>query len=139
MRLPATIDEYIAAFSEDKQALLETVRQAVKKAAPEAEETIKYGMPTFIWKGNLVHFAAYNSHIGFYPAPSGVEEFRKDLALYQTGKGTMQFAIDKPLPLPLITWLVQYRMNENLKKERLKRPGTRSKNKYIGARLSAQV
>lgn len=121
MRSPATIDEYIAAFPEEKQVLLEAVRQAVRKAAPEAEETIKYGMPTFMWKGNLVHFAAFNSHIGFYPAPSGVEEFRNDLALYQTGKGTMQFPIDKPLPLPLIARLVQHRMKENSKKERLKR------------------
>lgn len=121
MRSPATIDEYIAAFPEEKQVLLEAVRQTVREAAPEAEETIKYGMPTFMWKGNLVHFAAFNSHIGFYPAPSGVEEFRKDLALYQTGKGTMQFPIDKPLPLPLIARLVQHRMKENSKKERLKR------------------
>lgn len=121
MRSPATIDEYIAAFPEEKQVLLEAVRQTVREAAPEAEETIKYGMPTFMWKGNLVHFAAFNSHIGFYPAPSGVEEFRNDLALYQTGKGTMQFPIDKPLPLPLIARLVQHRMKENSKKERLKR------------------
>lgn len=118
MRSPATIDEYIAAFPEEKQVLLETVRQAVRRAAPEAEETIKYGMPTFMWKGNLVHFAAYNSHIGFYPAPSGVEEFRQDLARYQTGKGTLQFPVDKPLPLPLIIRIVQHRMKENSKKER---------------------
>jgi uncharacterized protein YdhG (YjbR/CyaY superfamily) len=114
IRTPHTIDEYIATFPPGVQQLLNEVREAVKQAAPTAIEAIKYGMPTFILHGNLVHFAAYKKHIGFYPVPIGVAEFEKDIATYKTGKGSIQLPLDRPMPLNLITKMVQYRVNKNL-------------------------
>ncbi len=113
---PRNIDEYIASFPEVVQAVLEKVRQTIKDAAPEAEETIKYQMPTFTLKGNLVHFAAYQKHIGLYPAPSGVEEFKAELSVFESGKGTLRFSLDKPMPYDLISRIVKYRVQENLEK-----------------------
>ncbi len=110
------IDEYIADFSKDIQKVLEQIRVTIKKAAPEAEETIKYAMPTFTLKGNLVHFAAFKNHIGFYPAPTENEAFKKDLSVYKTGKGSVQFPLDKPMPLNLITKIVKLRISSNLEK-----------------------
>ena len=111
------IDAYIAGFPEEVQTALEQVRAAIKKAAPEATETIKYAMPTFILNGNLVHFAAYKTHIGLYPVPTGVEAFDKMLAPYQTsGKGTVQFPLDKPMPVALIGKIVQYQVKRNMEK-----------------------
>jgi uncharacterized protein YdhG (YjbR/CyaY superfamily) len=107
-----SIDEYIAGFPEDIQQLLQQVRTAIKKVAPGAEETIKYAIPTFVLNGNLVHFAAFKNHIGFYPAPTGMKEFKKDLSKYKTGKGSVQFPIDKPIPIGLITKIVKYRVKE---------------------------
>jgi uncharacterized protein YdhG (YjbR/CyaY superfamily) len=109
-----TIDEYIAAFPKNIQKLLKELRATIKKAAPEATEAIKYGIPTFVQKGNLVHFAAYKNHIGFYPAPRGIEAFKKELSKYEAGKGTLQFPHDKPVPLALISKIVKFRVLDNL-------------------------
>jgi len=110
------IDAYIAGFPEDIQKRLESMRATIKKAAPEAEEDIKYAIPTFTLNGNLVHFAAFKNHIGFYPAPTGIEAFKKETAPYEAGKGSLQFPLDKPLPLALVSKIVKYRVTENLKK-----------------------
>jgi len=116
-----TIDEYIKTFPKDTQKILESVRQAIKNAAPEAEETINYQIPTFKLNGNLVHFAAFKNHIGFYPTPSGQKAFQKELAVYKSGKGSVQFPLDKPIPLSLIKKIVQYRVKENFAKTKKKR------------------
>jgi len=111
---PSTIDEYIRLFPEDVRAILEEVRAAIRGAAPTAEEKISYRMPTFFLEGNLVHFAAYKKHIGFYPAPHGIERFKKELSAYKGAKGSVQFPIDKPLPMELIIEIVKFRVAENL-------------------------
>ena len=116
-----TIDDYIASFPGEIQQILESIRSAIKEAAPEAEEAISYQMPTFKLKGNLVHFAAYKHHIGFYPAPTGIKQFEKELSVFIGGKGSVQFPLDKPMPLELIRKIVLYRVEENLKKARLKK------------------
>jgi len=90
------------------------MREAIQKAAPEAEEAISYAMPTFKLNGNLVHFAAYQNHVGFYPVPSGMKEFEKELSVYKSGKGSAQFPHDQPLPLALVTKIVKFRVKENL-------------------------
>jgi uncharacterized protein YdhG (YjbR/CyaY superfamily) len=110
------IDSYIASFPEETRALLEQIRATIRKAAPEAKETINYGMPTFTLKGNLVHFAAFKSHIGFYPTPSGIEAFKKELSGYEGAKGSVQFPLSKPIPFNLISMIVKFRVKENLKK-----------------------
>jgi uncharacterized protein YdhG (YjbR/CyaY superfamily) len=117
---PRNIDEYIAGFPKDIQRLLEQMRLTIKKAAPAAEETIKYAMPTFTLHGNLVHFAAFKNHIGFYPVPTGIEAFKKELAAYKGGKGSVQFPIDKPLPLGLVAKIAKFRVIENTKKTKKK-------------------
>jgi uncharacterized protein YdhG (YjbR/CyaY superfamily) len=109
-----TIDEYIALFDEDVQARLHQLRDTIRAAAPEAAEKIAYQMPTFYLYGNLVHFAAFAHHIGFYPVPSGIEAFRDELAPYKQGKGSVQFPLDKPLPLDLVRRIVAFRVAENL-------------------------
>ena len=114
---PTTIDEYIAGFPLDVQAILEKIRATIRKAAPGAEETIKYRMPTFTLHGNLVHFAAFENHIGFYPVPTGIEKFKKELAVYKMGKGSIQFPLDQPIPYGLISKIVKFRVAENLKKK----------------------
>jgi uncharacterized protein YdhG (YjbR/CyaY superfamily) len=108
-----TIDEYINAFEGEVKSILQKIRNTVREVAPEATEFINYGIPTFKQSGNLVHFAAYKNHIGFYPSPSGMEEFKKEVALYKTGKGTMQFPLDKPIPYDLISEIVRFRVEEN--------------------------
>jgi uncharacterized protein YdhG (YjbR/CyaY superfamily) len=110
------IDEYIALFPKEIQSLLQQMRATIKAAAPEAVEKISYQMPTFFLNGNLVHFAAFKSHIGFYPVPTGIEKFKKELSIYKTTKGAVQFPLDKPLPLTLITKIVKFRVAENLRK-----------------------
>jgi len=117
---PTTIDEYIAGFPSDVQDILHKIRATIRKAAPQAEETIKYQMPTFILQGNLVHFAAFKTHIGFYPTPSGVENFAAELARYQTSKGAIQFPLDQRIPYSLITRIVKFRVKENLAKAETK-------------------
>ncbi len=118
---PVTIDEYIAAFPQDVQARLQEIRETIRAAAPEATEAIKYGIPTFVQHGNLVHFGAYKYHIGFYPAPSGLEAFKEKLAAYPGSKGTVQFPFDQPLPLDLVRDIVEFRLQENLAKAKLKK------------------
>ncbi len=113
---PDNIEEYIAGFPKNIQEILDQVRATVKEAAPGAEETIKYAMPTFMLNGNLVHFAAFKNHIGFYPALTENEEFKKELLVYKTGRGSVQFPIDKPMPLSLITKIVKFQVNRNLEK-----------------------
>lgn len=116
-----TIDEYIAGFPQGVQEILQKIRLTIKKAAPDAEETISYKMPTFMLGGKyLVYFAAYKKHIGFYPAPIGIEEFKQALELYQAGRGTLQFPLDKPIPFELIRKIVKFRVKENLANARAK-------------------
>ncbi|HEX8018585.1 iron chaperone [Mucilaginibacter sp.] len=115
------IDEYIAGFPEDVQQKLQTVRATIKAAAPDAEEAIKYAIPTFILNGNLVHFGGFKSHIGFYPAPQGLEEFKEELAGYKGAKGSVQFPLDEPLPLDLITKIVKFRVQKNMEKAKKKK------------------
>lgn len=110
---PQTIDEYIAGFPEAVQQVLEEVRAVIKAAAPDATEAIKYAIPTFVLNGNLVHFAAFKNHIGFYATPSGSEAFSKELSIYKTGKGSVQFPLSEPMPLKLITKMVKFRVKEN--------------------------
>lgn len=114
--IPQTIDEYIAGFSPEIQEKLETIRATIRKAAPKAEEAISYMMPTFKLHGNLVHFAAFKNHIGFYPGASGIAAFEEELAGYETSKGTVQFPLDKRVPLTLITKIVKFRVQQNLDK-----------------------
>jgi uncharacterized protein YdhG (YjbR/CyaY superfamily) len=113
--IPASIDAYIAGFPAGVQKTLQELRLVIRNAAPEAEEAISYQMPTFKLKGNLVHFAAYRNHIGFYPTPSGIAAFKEELSRYKWAKGSVQFPIDEPLPLTLITRIVVFRVQENLK------------------------
>ncbi|WP_341281191.1 DUF1801 domain-containing protein [Paenibacillus sp. FSL H8-0537] len=116
-----TIDEYIAGHPQEIQALLQEMRKVIKEAAPEATEKISYQMPTFALHGNLVHFAAYKNHIGFYPAPRGIEAFKEELSVYKGAKGSVQFPLDKPLPYELIGRIVAFRVAENIKKAQEKR------------------
>jgi uncharacterized protein YdhG (YjbR/CyaY superfamily) len=111
---PQTIDEYIAGFPREVQEILQKIRMTIHAAAPEAQEKISYQMPTFFLKGNLVHFAAFKDHIGFYPVPSGIEKFKKELSVYKQGKGSVQFPLDQPMPYDLITKIVKFRVKENL-------------------------
>ena len=111
-----TIDEYIKMFPKEVQRILEKMRQTVRKEAPEAVESISYQMPTFKLNGKgLVYFAGYKSHVGFYPIPSGVEAFKKELSPYKQGKGSVQFPIDKPIPYDLVGRIVQFRVKETQK------------------------
>ncbi len=114
------IDEYIGDFPEEVRKKLEEIRRTIHAAAPGATEDIKYGIPTFILNGNLVHFGGYKKHIGFYPAPMGIEAF-EEAKQYETGKGTMQFALDKPLPLDLISRKVKFKVEKNLEKGKKKK------------------
>ena len=118
--VPATIDEYIAGFPKNVQEILEQVRATIKKAAPGAEEKINYGIPTFILNGNLVHFGGFQNHVGFYPTPSGTEAFEEELSVYKSGKGSVQFPLDQPMPLNLISRIVKFRVLQNSKNVKAK-------------------
>jgi uncharacterized protein YdhG (YjbR/CyaY superfamily) len=107
------IDEYIAGFPEEVRARLERIRTTIRKAAPQAEEAIRYGIPTFRRNGNLIHFAAFTNHIGMYPAPREAASFRKELSAYEGGKGTVRFPMDEPIPYALIRRIVKFRMKAN--------------------------
>lgn len=113
---PQTMDEYIAAFPVDIQVILMKIRTIIREAAPGAEETIKYRIPTFTFHGNLVHFAAFKSHISLFPDPRGIEAFLNETAVYRAGKGTLQFPLDQPIPYELIRQIVQFRVADNLTK-----------------------
>lgn len=115
-----TIDAYIAGFPEDIQAILQKIRAIVRKAAPDAEEAIRYQIPTFTLNGNLVHFAAFKNHIGFYPTPSATGKFKKELAKYEAGKGSVRFPLDQPIPYALIRDIVKFRVAENASKAEAK-------------------
>ena len=108
------INEFIAGYPEDVQKILKKIRATIRKAAPNAEETINYGIPTFTLHGNLVHFSAFKKHIGFYPTPSGIEKFKKELSAYEGAKGSAKFPLDKPIPYDLITKIVKFRVKENM-------------------------
>jgi len=112
-----TIDSYIKPFPQDTRKLLDQMRSTIQKAAPHAVEKISYGMPTFFYNGNLVHFAAFKNHIGFFPTPSAIEAFQKELKAYKTSKGTVQFPMADPLPLKLIARMVKFRVKENAAKK----------------------
>ena len=118
---PKDIDEYIAGFPPDVQVILEKIRLTIREAAPDAKETINYEVPTFTLEGNLVHFAAFPKHIGFYPAPSGIEKFKDELSGYKGAKGSVQFPLDEPIPYDLISEIVKFRAKENLEIAEAKR------------------
>jgi len=118
---PKNIDEYIAGFPKDIQENLEKIRMTIRNAAPEAEEKISYQIPTFFLMGNLVHFAAFKNHIGFFPTSSGIEKFKNELSAYKGAKGTVQFPLDKPIPFDLISKIVRFRVLENIERVETKR------------------
>jgi uncharacterized protein YdhG (YjbR/CyaY superfamily) len=111
-----TINEYIAQFSPEIQAKLKEIQAVIKAAAPEASEKISYQMPTFYLQGNLVHFAAYKHHIGFYPNPGGIEQFAQELSRYETSKGAIRFPINEPIPLDLVRRITAFRVQQNQEK-----------------------
>ena len=113
---PGSIDEYIAAYPENVREILRRIRATIREAAPEATEAIKYRLPTMILNGNLVHFGAFQDHIGFYPTPSGIDAFRDELAPYRVSKGAIQFPLDRPIPYDLIRRITVFRVQENLEK-----------------------
>jgi len=110
---PGTVDQYLAGHPPEIRSRLESIRKTIRAAAPEATEAIKYGMPTFVYHGNLVHFAACRDHLGFYPTPSAIRQFARDLSSYTTSKGAIQFSWDRPLPLALIKKMVRFRVAES--------------------------
>ena len=113
---PKNIDDYIAGFPQEVQQKLEKIRETIRDAAPDAVEKISYQMPTFALEGNLVHFAAFKHHIGFYPAPRGIEAFQEELSAYEGGKGSVKFPLDEPIPYDLIRRIVTFRVKDNLEK-----------------------
>ena len=121
MPKPKDVDEYINGFPEEIHQFLEQVRLTIKKAAPQAQEVISYSMPAFKMNGMLVWFAAHSKHIGFYPGASGIEAFKKELSIYKWAKGSVQFPLDKPMPLELIAKIVKFRLTENLQRIKTKK------------------
>lgn len=115
-----SIDDYILRFPPEIQTILEMLRNVIKESAPGATERISYQMPTFVLHGNLVHFAAYKNHIGFYPTPSGIDAYKQELSAYKGAKGSVQFPIEKPLPYQLISEIVKFRVAENIKQAEAK-------------------
>jgi uncharacterized protein YdhG (YjbR/CyaY superfamily) len=114
------VDEYIDRFPKTTQKLLKQLRATIKKAAPGAEEIISYQMPAYKHNGRLLYFAGYNHHVGFYPMASGIARFKKEIAGYKNAKGSVQFPLDQPLPVDLVTKMVSFRVKENLEKTELK-------------------
>lgn len=125
------IDDYIARCPAEVQDVLQELRQTIRQAAPDAKETINYMMPTFTLEGNLVHFAAFKNHIGFYPAPSGIDQFREELSTYELSKGTIRFPLGQPLPLKLVSRIVKFRVQENLEKAEAKKKKAKAKAKNL--------
>jgi uncharacterized protein YdhG (YjbR/CyaY superfamily) len=124
---PKNIDEYIVGFPANVQRILREIRSIIRTAAPDAKEAIKYRMPTFVLNGNLVHFAGFEKHIGFYPTPSGIEQFKGELSVYHNAKGSVQFPLDKPVPFSLIRKIVEFRVKEV--REKVAAKATRPKRK----------
>jgi uncharacterized protein YdhG (YjbR/CyaY superfamily) len=118
---PKNIDDYIALFSPEVQAILEKIRVTIRKAAPDAEEKISYQIPTFTLKGNLIHFAAFKNHIGFYPPVKGDEKLRNEISIYANEKGNLRFPLDKSIPYALISKIVKVRVRENLEKDNMRK------------------
>lgn len=116
-----TIDQYMEGFPEEVRALLGQMRETIRKAAPEATEKISYQIPTFDYHGNLVHFAAFTHHIGFYPGPTGIAAFEGELKKYNGAKGSVQFPMGEPLPLQLVARIVKFRVAENAQKKKGKK------------------
>ncbi len=114
------IDDYIASFPEEVGQKLSKLRKVIKEEAPDAEEKISYQMPTFVQNGNLVHFAVFKNHIGFYPAPSGIERYQHELSRYKTSKGAIQFPLNEEIPFDLVREIVRFRLKENLEKSKAK-------------------
>ena len=119
---PKDMEQYIAGFPNDVREILTKTRMTIRKAAPDAEETIKYQIPTFTLNGNLIHFAAFKNHIGLYPAPGGIEQFKDALSVYEGGKGSVRFPLDQPIPFGLISKIVKFRVKKNLERAEAKRP-----------------
>lgn len=115
------IDSFIADFPKETQKLLQQVRETIQKAAPEAQETINYGIPTFKLNGNLVHFSGYKNHIGFYPGAAGIKAFEKEISKYKNAKGSVQFPLDQPIPFDLITRITKFRVQQNIEKAEAKK------------------
>ena len=120
----SSIDDYIASYPEQVQDLLREVRVTIAKAAPMADEAMKYGLPTFVLGENLVHFGAFKKHIGFYPTPAGIEAFANELSVYASSKGAVQFPLDQPLPLKLMDKIVKFRVREAAERAKAKSRGT---------------
>ena len=116
----SNIDEYIAQCPQEVQPVLTRLRAVIHEAAPGAVEKISYQMPTFYLNGNLVHFAAFEHHLGFYPTPSGIEHFKDEISAYKSSKGAVQFPLDQPIPYELVGRIVKFRVEENLKKGKAK-------------------
>lgn len=117
-----SVTTYIQSYPEPVAQILQNVRATIKAAAPEAQETLSYGIPTFTLKGNLVHFGGYAKHVGFYPGPEAIVAFKEELTPYKTSKGAIQFAVDKPVPYDLITKMTLYRVEKNLTKKKKSQP-----------------
>jgi uncharacterized protein YdhG (YjbR/CyaY superfamily) len=115
-----TVDEYIAGFSPEIRKTLNEIRNFIQSEVPEATEKISYGMPAFYLKGNLIHFAAFKDHYGFFPSPSGIDRFEKELSPYRTGKGTLRFELNEELPWDIIKKIIHFRKNENMEKDEIK-------------------
>jgi uncharacterized protein YdhG (YjbR/CyaY superfamily) len=116
-----TIDEYFSGFPENVQDILNRIRAVIRAAAPDAKEKISYGIPTFYTTENLVHFAAYQHHIGFYPTSSGIEHFHKELAGYELSRGTVRFSLDQPIPYDLISRITAFRVKQSQEKASAKK------------------
>lgn len=127
---PANIDAYIAGFPPEVREILQAIRTTIREAAPNAEETIAYQIPTFTLNGNLVHVAAFKKHVGFYPTPSGIEAFREELSAYEVAKGSVRFPLDQPIPLDLIRRIVTFRAAENRAKMQRKTASKPRKNPH---------
>ena len=117
---PLNVDEYISRFPDNVQELLKEISAIIKAAAPEAEEVISYQMPAYKFHGMLIYFAAFKNHIGLYPRVSGIEKFKEELSVYKGAKGSVQFPLNKPLPLDLIARIVKFRVTENLEQIKTK-------------------
>lgn len=130
----ATIDAYVADFPPEVQQILQKVRQTIQAAAPKAEEAISYSIPTFKLNGNLVHFAAFKNHIGFYPTSSGIAKFKKQLSAYKGAKGSVQFPLDQPIPCGLIARIVKFRVRENLEEARARATRTYGRTAFHGGK-----
>ena len=113
MQKPETIDEYILLFPSEVQTVLTQLREEIRQAAPESEEAISYGIPTFKLHGNLVHFGGFKNHIGLYPGPEAIEHFKKELSKYKQAKGSIQFPLEEQIPIELIRKIVAYRVKQN--------------------------